>query len=173
MLKCKKKFSAIFTSADRSFLAYPTGISMNPTWARKCRLTRASARRLSFMMSGRGLWRFDACFYVMLTSFSAKLFIISILDRNRTKHFLTYSNLNAVVEGRVCKKNVHNGCLVRIENPVTQDSCSASLGKPRDAEQLPSWQPLKIHIIKKMCNVRTFVTGEYEILCYIRKCNMA
>ena len=31
-----------------------------------------------------------------------------------------------------------NGCLVQIESPVTQDNCSASLGKPRDAEQLPS-----------------------------------
>ena len=28
--------------------------------------------------------------------------------------------------------------LVQIESPVTQDSCLASLGKPRDAEQLPS-----------------------------------
>ena len=27
--------------------------------------------------------------------------------------------------------------LVRIENSVTRDNCSASLGKPRDAEQLP------------------------------------
>ena len=27
---------------------------------------------------------------------------------------------------------------VQIESPVTQDNCSASLGKPRDAEQLPS-----------------------------------
>ena len=38
------------------------------------------------------------------------------------------------------KKRTHNGCLVQIENSVTQDNCSASLGKPRDAEQLPSWQ---------------------------------
>ena len=37
-------------------------------------------------------------------------------------------------------KRTHNGCLVQIESPVTQDNCSASLGKPRDAEQLPSWQ---------------------------------
>ena len=28
--------------------------------------------------------------------------------------------------------------LVQIESPVTQDNCLASLGKPRDAEQLPS-----------------------------------
>ena len=32
-------------------------------------------------------------------------------------------------------KIIHNGCLVQIESPVTQDNCSASLGKPRDAEQ--------------------------------------
>ena len=38
-LVCKKRFNAIFTSADKSFLAYPTRISMNPTGARKCRLS--------------------------------------------------------------------------------------------------------------------------------------
>ena len=29
---------------------------------------------------------------------------------------------------------------MQIESPVTQDNCSASLGKPRDAEQLSAWQ---------------------------------
>ena len=38
------------------------------------------------------------------------------------------------------RKRIHNGCLVQIESPVTQDNCSGSLGKPRDAEQLPPWQ---------------------------------
>ena len=38
------------------------------------------------------------------------------------------------------RKRIHNGCLVQTESPVTQDNCSASLGKPCDAEQLPSWQ---------------------------------
>ena len=39
------------------------------------------------------------------------------------------------------RKRIHNhGCLVQSESPVTQDNCSASLGKPRDAEQLLSWQ---------------------------------
>ena len=38
------------------------------------------------------------------------------------------------------RKRIHNGCLVQIESSVTQDNCSASLGNPRDAEQLPSWQ---------------------------------
>ena len=32
------------------------------------------------------------------------------------------------------------GCLVQMESPVTQDYYSASLGKPRNAEQLPLWQ---------------------------------
>ena len=35
------------------------------------------------------------------------------------------------------RKRIHNGCLVQIESPVTQDNCSASLRKPRDVEQLP------------------------------------
>ena len=38
------------------------------------------------------------------------------------------------------RKRTHNGCLVQTESPVTQDNYSASLGKPRDAEQLPSRQ---------------------------------
>ena len=38
------------------------------------------------------------------------------------------------------EKEIHNGCSMGIENFVNQDNCSASLGKPRDAEQLPSWQ---------------------------------
>ena len=37
------------------------------------------------------------------------------------------------------RKRIHNGSLVQIESPVTQDNL-ASLGKPRDAEQLSSWQ---------------------------------
>ena len=36
------------------------------------------------------------------------------------------------------RKRIHNGCSVRIENSINQDNCLASLGKPRDAEQLPS-----------------------------------
>ena len=35
------------------------------------------------------------------------------------------------------RKRTCNGRSVRIENSVTRDNCSASLGKPRDAEQLP------------------------------------
>ena len=38
------------------------------------------------------------------------------------------------------RKRTHNGWLVQIESPVTQDNCLTSLGKPCDAEQLPSWQ---------------------------------
>ena len=36
------------------------------------------------------------------------------------------------------EKEPHNGCLVQIESPVTQGNYLASLGKPRDAEQLQS-----------------------------------
>ena len=36
------------------------------------------------------------------------------------------------------RKKIHNGCEVRIENSITQDNCSASLGKSHDTEQLPS-----------------------------------
>ena len=36
------------------------------------------------------------------------------------------------------RKRTHNGCLVQIESLVTQDNCLASVGKPRDAELLPS-----------------------------------
>ena len=38
------------------------------------------------------------------------------------------------------RKRIHNGCLVQIKSPVTQEIYSASLCKPRDAEQLRSWQ---------------------------------
>ena len=36
------------------------------------------------------------------------------------------------------RKRIHNGYLMQIESPVTQDNCLVSLGKPSDAEQLPS-----------------------------------
>ena len=38
------------------------------------------------------------------------------------------------------RKRIHNGCSVRIKNSVTRDNCAASPGKPRDAEELPSWR---------------------------------
>ena len=41
---------------------------------------------------------------------------------------------------KYARKRIHNGCLMQTESTVTQDNCSASLGKPRDAEQLASWQ---------------------------------
>ena len=50
----------------------------------------------------------------------------------------TYSSLNAMSKEEYARKRIHNGCLIHIENPVTQDNCSASLGKPRDVEHLPS-----------------------------------
>ena len=36
------------------------------------------------------------------------------------------------------RKRTHNGCLVQIKSPDTQDNCSASLCKPHDGEQLAS-----------------------------------
>ena len=39
------------------------------------------------------------------------------------------------------RKRICNGRRsVGIENSITRDNCTASLGKPRDAEQLPLWQ---------------------------------
>ena len=35
---------------------------------------------------------------------------------------------------------VHNGSSGWIEKSATRDNCSASLGEPRDAEQLIFWQ---------------------------------
>ena len=69
-------------------------------------------------------------------------------ESTRLPHTHKFTSLKNVVisalhkiDKRIHKrKRIHNGCLVQIESPVTQDKCSASLGKPRDAEQLPSWQ---------------------------------
>ena len=33
------------------------------------------------------------------------------------------------------RKSIYYGCMVWIEKSVTRDHCSASLGKPRDADQ--------------------------------------
>ena len=49
---------------------------------------------------------------------------------------MAYSSLKAIVEGNVCKKKNPYACSVRIENSVTRDNCSASLGKLRDAGRL-------------------------------------
>ena len=49
-----------------------------------------------------------------------------------------YTHDTGAVTGTEPGKRIHSGYLVQIESPVTQDNCSASLGKPRDAEQLPS-----------------------------------
>ena len=57
-------------------------------------------------------------------------------------------------KGEYVRKRTHNGCLVEIESPVTQDNCSASLGKPHDAVTIVtelsvrSSQSLKRLIIK-------------------------
>ena len=36
---------------------------------------------------------------------------------------------------RYARKSIFHGCMVWIEKSVTRDHCSASLGKPRDADQ--------------------------------------
>ena len=36
---------------------------------------------------------------------------------------------------RYARKSIYHGCMVWIEKSVTRDHCSASLGKPRDADQ--------------------------------------
>ena len=36
------------------------------------------------------------------------------------------------------RKRIYNGCSVRIKHFVTRDNCLASLGKPLDAEKVPS-----------------------------------
>ena len=60
------------------------------------------------------------------------------------------------------RKRTHNGCLMQIESPNTQDNCLASLGKPRDAEQLPS-------VTKwiKSCLLQCFGTFKMPILMFI------
>ena len=65
------------------------------------------------------------------------------------------------------RTRIHNGCLVQIESPVTQDNCSASFSRCWTVTvvtefSIRSPQPLKILIIKKMCNVGTFNTHEYH-----------
>ena len=82
-LVCKRRFSAIFTSADKSFLAYPTGISMN-------QLGNAVLHQgvLDVRMLIVRFWGHFACFDIMLTPFSAKRLNVNILDRNRTKYFV-------------------------------------------------------------------------------------
>ena len=41
---------------------------------------------------------------------------------------------------RYARKSIYHVRMVWIEKSVTRDHCSASLGKPRDADQWPSWQ---------------------------------
>ena len=43
-------------------------------------------------------------------------------------------------------KRICNGFPVRIENSISRDNYSASLGKPCDAEPLPSWQNFNPHL---------------------------
>ena len=83
------------------------------------------------------------------------------------------------------RKRIHNGCLVQIESPslritVRHHSESLAMLNSYRCDRIfnPQLTAIKILIIKKMCNVRTFVTHEYEIFfvhSYVtyEKCNMA
>ena len=67
---------------------------------------------------------------------SLKNVVISALHKiGKRIHIQAYMQLS---KEEYARKRIHNDCLVQIESPVTQNNCSASLGKPRDAEQLPS-----------------------------------
>ena len=45
------------------------------------------------------------------------------------------------------RKRIHNGTSVQIEKFRHSGNCSASLGKPLDAEQLPSWRNFQsVHV---------------------------
>ena len=82
--------------------------------------------------------------------------------------------MKLLLKEEYARKRIHNGCLMQIESPVTQDNCSASLGKPRDAEQLPSWQnfqskPLKILIISEFGQIyayQNFPKERVRLTCF-------
>ena len=60
---------------------------------------------------------------------------------------------------RYTRKGIHNDCSVRIENSVTQDNCSASLGESRDAKQLPSWRNFQSAPLSDTIKENLVVTG--------------
>ena len=67
------------------------------------------------------------------------------LSRNSLKEkVLLYSKFHLKIQmwktKRYARKSIYHGCMVWIEKSVTRDHCPASLGKPRDADQWPSWQ---------------------------------
>ena len=67
---------------------------------------------------------------------SLKNVVLSALHKiYKPIHIQAYMQLS---KKEYVRKRIHNGCLMQIESPVTQDNCSASLGNPRDAEQSPS-----------------------------------
>ena len=68
---------------------------------------------------------------------SLKNVVISALHKiDKRIHIQAWMQLS---KEEYARKRTHNGCLVQTESPATQNKCSASLDKPRDAEQLPSW----------------------------------
>ena len=61
------------------------------------------------------------------------------LSRNPLKKVLLHSKFHFENQmwliKRYARKSIFHGCMVWIEKSVTRDHCSASLGKPRDADQ--------------------------------------
>ena len=130
---------------DKLFLAYPTAISVNPNGARKWRLTWGCKTTLVHDVSMTIFAFFDV---LIFTSVSAKV-LTATYKRGAVPNFSssknvvilayswqnnTYSSLNATVEGRVCKKKIHNGYVVQIKNSVTRVTVrhnSASLVMPK------------------------------------------
>ena len=141
--------SLIYLLLRKPILAYPTGISVNPTGARKCCLTRGGVRGLVHdvrMMILRA--------FFVLTAFFRKAFRHHcIKKRSRTEHFLiekcSYFGVKLIKQKHIqakmqlskeeyARKRICNGRSLRIENSVTQDNCLASFGNPHNAEQLLS-----------------------------------
>ena len=63
------------------------------------------------------------------------------LSRNSlTEKFYVIANSSLKIKfgkskGTNARKSIYHGCMVWIEKSVIRDHCSASLGKPRDADQ--------------------------------------
>ena len=97
-------------------------------------------------------WRQDVDFDI-LTSFCVKRSDINFIDWSPSEYFLLEyivilarnwlkkkKKKKKLSKDEHTGKRIYNGSSVRIENSVTRDNYSASLAKPRDAEQLHSWR---------------------------------
>ena len=87
-------------------------------------------------------WRFN----VSTDDIIAKHFDVSVVEKNRSEQFLTSNwdtfalkSLKYCIFKLKCNYQKKSN-MQEYENSTTRDNCSASLGKPRDAEQSPSWR---------------------------------